>query len=94
MDRVQQSIIKARAKEFEKLNNPAKYFPTIIAIFGFVLSLYALFREIDKVLGLFLSFIVTSIITIYVVVLFKKIIKNFSTAVFFNSLIDSIDFEK
>jgi hypothetical protein len=92
----QQALVKGRAKSFEELNDPSKYFPSLIAIFGLVIGLYALLREISEGASwvYILSVLVGAGLTIFVARLFGKTVKRRATAVFFNTLLNSIDFKK
>lgn len=91
----QQALVKGRAKSFEELNDSSKYFPSLIAIFGLVIGLYALLREMwDGASWLYLvSVVVVGGLTIFVAKLFFKTIAIRATAVFFNTLLNSIDYD-
>jgi hypothetical protein len=90
MDSNQRLIVKARAKEFAESNDPSKYFPSLLVIFGFIFNLYKLVEKIDKKLGLVFNVLVISFFAIFSAHLFFKTVKIRSTAVFFNTLIDTV----
>lgn len=96
MDASQQSLIKARAKEFEESNDPSKYFPTILTLFGLIITFYSLLTELTKNSSLIIgaNIVVAVILVLYATRIFTNTIGKRSTAVFFNTLINSIDFEK
>lgn len=93
MNCTQQALVKGRARSFEELNDPSKYFPSLFAIFGLVISLYALLRKITQNSWpiVILSVIVIALLTIYITRIFVKSVKRRSTAVFFSALINSIN---
>lgn len=92
MDMTQQVLIKSRAKSFEESNDPSKYFPSFLTILGFIILLYAVLRDFtdnnDAVV--FLSIVVISMLIIVPTRLYMKTVKIRTTAVFFNTLINSI----
>ncbi|OZV96009.1 hypothetical protein DN050_10190 [Heyndrickxia coagulans] len=90
MDATQKSIVKARAKEFEEANDVSKYFPSLLGILAFILSLYAMLEKINKIVGLITNLLVITFLTLYSIRLFFKFVERRSTAVYFNALIDSI----
>lgn len=93
MNCTQQALVKGRARHFEETNDPSKYFPTLFASFALVISLYALLREITKNswLTVIMNILVISLLTVYTVRMYVKVVKRRSTAVFFNALISSIN---
>ena len=94
MNSNQQLLVKARAKQFEEINDPSKYFPSLLAITGIVIGMYTLIREQSNNSDLFviISIIVIAFLGIGVTWLFTKTILMRSTAVYFNSIVTNIQY--
>ncbi|MGE6514602.1 hypothetical protein [Lysinibacillus sphaericus] len=92
LDSTQQALVIGRAADFKESNDPSKYFPVLIAAFGFIISLYKL---LDMFTGtVFYSFMVTFLLTIYFTWLMTRAFSTYPTAVYFHSMITNIKFEK
>ncbi|MEK4884888.1 hypothetical protein NST81_09340 [Bacillus sp. FSL W8-0223] len=94
MDKTQRSIVKARAKEFEESYDPSKHFPPLFGIFGFLISMYSLLKEINRMVGIISSIMLIVGITTYSAMVYTKAIQLRSTAVFFNALINSLKYDE
>ncbi|QDZ98964.1 hypothetical protein D0439_10110 [Lysinibacillus fusiformis] len=94
MNSNQQLLVKARAKQFEEINDPSKYFPSLLAIAGIVIGMYTLIREQanNSDLFVFISIIVIAILGIGVTWLFTKTVLMRSTAIYFNSIVTNIQY--
>ncbi|MEC0094357.1 hypothetical protein [Paenibacillus macquariensis] len=100
MNSSQQALVKGRARTFEEINDPSKYFPSLIAIITLILSLYALLRELSGLLSgnvtllvILLSFLVTAYLALFTIRTLSSTMKRRTTALFFNALLNSIKFE-
>ena len=92
LDSTQQALIIGRAADFKESNDPSKYFPAIIAAFGFIISLYKL---LDVLIGnVVFSFMVTLVLSIYFTLLMIRAFSTYPTAVYFYSLVTNIKFGK
>ncbi|KOS68370.1 hypothetical protein AEA09_07240 [Lysinibacillus contaminans] len=92
LDSTQQALIIGRAADFKESNDPSKYFPVILAIFGFIISLYKLLDEFTGTI--IFSFMVTLVIAIYFTFLMIRAFSTYPIAVYFHSLVTNIKFEK
>ncbi|WP_431030105.1 hypothetical protein [Lysinibacillus sp. LZ02] len=88
----QQALIIGRAADFKESNDPSKYFPVIIALFGSIISLYKLLDEFTGTV--IFSFIVTLVVSVYLTSLMIRAFSTYPTAVYFHSLVTNIKFEK
>ncbi|WP_042472841.1 hypothetical protein [Bacillus ndiopicus] len=95
MDENQQLIVKARAKQFEETNDPSKGFPILLAIIGIILSAYALLREFtnNHASIIFLSMLVVAIFAGSTTLYLNNVMKQRSTAIYFNYLVTNIKYE-
>ncbi|MGR7910251.1 hypothetical protein BFM98_01430 [Lysinibacillus sp. AR18-8] len=92
LDSTQQALVIGRSADFKESNDPSKYFPVLIAVFGFIISLYTL---LDKFTGtVFYSFMVTFVLAIYFTLLMIRAFSTYPTAVYFHSMVTNIKFEK
>lgn len=100
MDRNQQILVKARATHFEDMYDLPKYFPILIALMGAIISMYGLVKELstemskDSSLVIFLTIIVTVVLISLVTWLFIISVGMRSTAIYFNSLVTNIKYDK
>ncbi|NNU96285.1 hypothetical protein [Anoxybacillus sp. EFIL] len=92
MDDTQHLIVKARAKEFVELNNPANL-NLLFAIFGLVISMYNLLKEANKILGLILNIIAIGIFVVYLTLTTVNNVRLRSTALFFYELISNLNYD-
>ncbi|MCS1390633.1 hypothetical protein QH639_25220 [Lysinibacillus sp. 1 U-2021] len=93
MNENQQILVKSRAKQFEESNDPTKYFPTLLGIFGLVITLYGILNQVlNNDIGTLIYATVIGILGIFVANIFRKSIVVRPTAVFFNSLVTNIQY--
>lgn len=92
----QQALVKGRAKSFEELNDPSKYFPSLFAIFGLIVTLYALIREMSggAMWVSLVSVMVIALLAVWAIGSLVKTTKKRSTAVFFNTLLNNINYDE
>ncbi|OLS02872.1 hypothetical protein [Tissierella creatinophila] len=101
MNNTQQALVKARARKFEEMNDPSKHLPILLALFGLVISLYNALIELPKLLKsesilgvtIVLNIAVIAGLALYANWLYRHTVKMHPTAVFFDTLINSIKFE-
>ncbi|WP_146548171.1 hypothetical protein [Rummeliibacillus suwonensis] len=94
MDKKEQLIIQARAKSFEETFDPSKYFPSLLAIFGGVFAIYKALADRSGNIVIFLIYIIIMLyLFFYSARLFIKAVNIRPTAVYFNTLINKIEFE-
>jgi hypothetical protein len=100
MDGTQQALVKSRAKTFEESNDPSKYFPTLLAIYGLVISVYVVLQELLVILNVnvvySIYFRIFLIVTLGITVskIFFNSLNTRPTAIYFNTLIHSIEFNE
>lgn len=89
-------FVKARLKQIEEDNDPSKYFPTLLGIFGFVTSLYSIIRIYSKndLLAVIINIIVLSFLAIYLVRVFFNTTKRRNSIIYFNEIFKNIIFEE
>lgn len=91
MNATQQVLVIGRADHFKDSNDPSKFFPVIIALFGLVISLYnilSLFTDI-----MIFSIFATVIVIAYLSILLRRIFSLYPTAIYFHSLVSNIKYE-
>ncbi|WP_338651631.1 hypothetical protein [Lysinibacillus sp. Y5S-8] len=92
LDSTQQALVIGRSADFKESNDPSKYFPVLIAFFGFIISLYKL---LDQFTGTVIySFMVTLVLSIYFTWIMIRAFSIYPTAAYFHSMVTNIKFEK
>lgn len=96
LNKNQQRIVKARAKEFEENNDLSKYVTPMIAFFVFMVGAYKLLAKliVYKNLGLYLHATLALVLVMLVFYIFYNQIEHRSSAVYFNNLISNIEFDE
>lgn len=92
LDSTQQALVIGRAADFKESNDPSKYFPVIIAVFGLIISLYKLLDEFTGTV--IYSFMVTFVLSIYFTLIMIRAFSTYPTAIYFHSMVTNIKFEK
>jgi len=94
MTESQRIIVQSRAKGLEDSNDIAKYMPSLLVIIGLIISAYTtlatLFSSEIKVLLPLMATIIFAAMTFRIYV---SLMKNRSTAVYFNNLINSLEYD-
>jgi len=96
MNATQQALVKSRAKVFEETYDPSKYFPTLLAIYGLIISLYVILQEslvknnLNEIFSIDLRVIIIILLGSTASILFLITIRRRATAIYFNTLINNI----
>lgn len=94
LDKEEEIILKSRMHQLVEDYDPSKYFPTVLLIFGLLISAYKLLSEIfpdsSFIMGVLL--IISLIIPFYIMLSFKKFIEIRNTVIYFNKLINEIEY--
>lgn len=89
MDSDQQLLIQGRADHFKESNDPSKYFPSVLVLFGLIITFTATLKEIT---GTFIFTVISSTILILILlrILYQAVL-TYPTAVYFHSLVSNIN---
>ncbi|WP_397537860.1 hypothetical protein [Rummeliibacillus pycnus] len=101
MDKNQQLLVKARAKQLEENNDASKYMPAFVAIITAIISIYKLLIDYSEKINpkitniiMGISILGTSILAIIALFLVLNSYKRRATGIFFNSLLSNLEFVK
>lgn len=88
-------FVKSRLKQLEEDNDPSKYFPTLVALFLMVQTMYFTLFKMYKSLFLGMSNIVVIGISIaFLMPTFFLLVKRRNVNIYFNSLFNELEFKK